>query len=668
MTLEPGCPWCAGPMVAGAVECPSCALPLIGPDAARLWQVDQQLAALATERGALVARLRSQRPIGAAAPGPDRSGWSGQQLLLGAGVLLVLVAAAVFLAVAWTVLGVAGQTGILAVVTMGTGAVALALSRRGLRASAAAAAVLTVGLAVADAAAARALDLAGLGAFDESGYAAVAGALLAVAFTAVARRDIRIVPFAIAAVLAAAVVPAGALGAGTPNPFVVAAVTLVAAAGFAVIWTRLSGPTAATAGIVAGLYLAAFWEAALPACYDGALAGVAGGCGALAVIAAAAAVVTAERRAGWRPQLLLLAAVTGPPALVGLANHGGLAGLTALTATAAAAAAAATLARVEPWATVGIGGAQLTATLSWAFAANQAADRLPATPPPLLAVAFACAAASATVIAVRRPAVRTVAAGYAAAAAAAAAAVPALQVGTATVAGTLAAAAALIAAVAATRSGRGEEVTLLAVAGAALLAALAVSVDAPALVTAGVFAAVGLTALAYAALPDRGLAAVLGVVSCSAASWTLLHAAEVRVVEAYSLPLAALALIVAAVRLARQPDAPSWATIGPGAAAGLLPSAYVSLDDPGLTRPLLTLAVAVAVALGGLMVRWQAPLVTGTVAAALVAAGQLAPYAVGLPRWVSLGSAGLLLLAVGARYEQRRQDAQAASRWVRALR
>jgi hypothetical protein len=35
---------------------------------------------------------------------------------------------------------------------------------------------------------------------------------------------------------------------------------------------------------------------------------------------------------------------------------------------------------------------------------------------------------------------------------------------------------------------------------------------------------------------------------------------------------------------------------------------------------------------------------------------QLAPYAAALPRWLTLGAVGLLLVGVGATYEQRRRD------------
>ena len=70
----------------------------------------------------------------------------------------------------------------------------------------------------------------------------------------------------------------------------------------------------------------------------------------------------------------------------------------------------------------------------------------------------------------------------------------------------------------------------------------------------------------------------------------------------------------------------------------------------------------------GVLLRWQAPLVTGTVALLVVAASQLAPYAIGMPRYLSLGTVGLVLLLLGSRYEQSRRDARHTVEWVRALR
>lgn len=52
----------------------------------------------------------------------------------------------------------------------------------------------------------------------------------------------------------------------------------------------------------------------------------------------------------------------------------------------------------------------------------------------------------------------------------------------------------------------------------------------------------------------------------------------------------------------------------------------------------------------------QAPLLLGGGVLAVDALRLLGPYAAALPRWLTLGAAGLLLVGVGATYEQRRRD------------
>ncbi|MFJ2440252.1 SCO7613 C-terminal domain-containing membrane protein [Streptomyces sp. NPDC087658] len=88
----------------------------------------------------------------------------------------------------------------------------------------------------------------------------------------------------------------------------------------------------------------------------------------------------------------------------------------------------------------------------------------------------------------------------------------------------------------------------------------------------------------------------------------------------------------------------------------------------GTTRALLvTAAPDTAVALG-----LRAPLVLGGVALGLDALHELAPYAVqamgALPRWLPPAPAGLLLLGVGATYEQRLRDARRLRRGFARMR
>jgi uncharacterized membrane protein len=95
---------------------------------------------------------------------------------------------------------------------------------------------------------------------------------------------------------------------------------------------------------------------------------------------------------------------------------------------------------------------------------------------------------------------------------------------------------------------------------------------------------------------------------------------------------------------------------GSGLTLLLVPSLLASLDDATLTRPLLLAAVSIAVLLIGASQRLQAPIVVGGAVLAIDALQLLTPYAAALPRWMTLGAAGLLLVVVGATYEQRRRD------------
>ena len=68
------CPACGRLLPEAPTSCPGCHLPLTGPDAVRLWEVDQGLAALQRERASLLAALRAT--VGAtvgATPAPSAS-------------------------------------------------------------------------------------------------------------------------------------------------------------------------------------------------------------------------------------------------------------------------------------------------------------------------------------------------------------------------------------------------------------------------------------------------------------------------------------------------------------------------------------------------------------------------------------------------------------------
>ncbi|MGX1953311.1 SCO7613 C-terminal domain-containing membrane protein [Streptomyces anulatus] len=196
--------------------------------------------------------------------------------------------------------------------------------------------------------------------------------------------------------------------------------------------------------------------------------------------------------------------------------------------------------------------------------------------------------------------------------------------------------------------------------GALVAVGLAVS-DAPFL--ALVLALCGVLAAGAAVRPERRpVAAYLAAALFVLATWVRLAASEVSFPEAYTLPVTVPALVVGVLRRRRDPEASSWTAYGPGLAATLLPSLAVAWTDTDWLRPLLLGVAALVITLLGARYRLQALLVLGGVVLALDGLHELAPYvaqvAGALPRWLPPALAGLLLLVVGATYEQRLRDAR----------
>ncbi|UYQ61123.1 SCO7613 C-terminal domain-containing membrane protein [Streptomyces peucetius] len=185
--------------------------------------------------------------------------------------------------------------------------------------------------------------------------------------------------------------------------------------------------------------------------------------------------------------------------------------------------------------------------------------------------------------------------------------------------------------------------------------------DAPTL--ALVLALAGVIAAGTAVRPERRpVAGVVAAVLFVAATWVRLAASDVASPEAYTLPVTVPALAVGVLRRRRDAQSSSWTAYGPGLAATLVPSLVAAWGDEHWLRPLLLGLAALTVTLVGARWRLQALLVLGGAVLALVALHELAPYVVqvvgALPRWLPPAFAGLLLLAVGATYEQRLHDAR----------
>ncbi|MFC0503210.1 SCO7613 C-terminal domain-containing membrane protein [Micromonospora costi] len=141
-------------------------------------------------------------------------------------------------------------------------------------------------------------------------------------------------------------------------------------------------------------------------------------------------------------------------------------------------------------------------------------------------------------------------------------------------------------------------------------------------------------------------------------AWLLLAAGGVVLLEAYTLPAAALALAAGLVGLRTRPGLTSWLALGPGLGAALVPSLVSVLvaPDPQPWRRLLLGTAALGAVLAGASRRWQAPVLLGGSGLALLALHELVRGWDLLPRWIFLAAGGLALIGLAATYERRRRD------------
>lgn len=159
--------------------------------------------------------------------------------------------------------------------------------------------------------------------------------------------------------------------------------------------------------------------------------------------------------------------------------------------------------------------------------------------------------------------------------------------------------------------------------------------------------------LAAGTRPDRRAYAWSAGVAAVVATWAWLSLAGVSLPEAYTLPAAAVALVAGALAWRRAPQLSSWLAFGPGLVVALLPSLGLAIEQDGAARPLLLTAGALLVVLAGARARLQAPLVLGALTLVVLGVDAVWSVAAQLPRWATIGAAGLLLLWLGATAERR---------------
>lgn len=153
------CPDCSAPLAGAPAACPSCELPLDHPLAVELFDTLRRADLLIGRLravGAPVATGSFVPPVGplpVPSVRPRRTGvrpTSVPAILLSLGATCLLVASVIFLAVAWSWLGVGGRTGVLAALTITGAGLGGWLAARGLRVAGDALSSVTFGLLVLD--------------------------------------------------------------------------------------------------------------------------------------------------------------------------------------------------------------------------------------------------------------------------------------------------------------------------------------------------------------------------------------------------------------------------------------------------------------------------------------------------------------------------------------
>jgi hypothetical protein len=151
-------------------------------------------------------------------------------------------------------------------------------------------------------------------------------------------------------------------------------------------------------------------------------------------------------------------------------------------------------------------------------------------------------------------------------------------------------------------------------------------------------------------------------------------AASSLAVEAYSLPIAAIAIFVAAV--ARRLGRSGSLAFLPGTALALLPSAFLVTEallvgqntDTALWRLIATLTTSTVLLCVGAYRRLAALVYPAVAALLLLAASQYATVEVYVTNWGAALVAGVVLLAVGARLEYLRGGVRRGIAFARSLR
>ncbi|RNL87447.1 SCO7613 C-terminal domain-containing membrane protein [Halostreptopolyspora alba] len=204
--------------------------------------------------------------------------------------------------------------------------------------------------------------------------------------------------------------------------------------------------------------------------------------------------------------------------------------------------------------------------------------------------------------------------------------------------------------------------------------------------TSVALATLGVTALASAPRRERGWLGPVGAGLLLGALWVLLGWLRITAPEPYLVVPALAALVLGwnwrhrhrmGTAGENRPVAPglprSWLAYGPGLALAMLPSLGVILlaEDGGPLRPASLVAASLAATLIGGWRRLQAPLFTGAAVLLVVGAhasgGYVTDLVLRMDRWIPVAVVGLLLLAVGARFERTLRDVRRLGHAIRTM-
>jgi hypothetical protein len=155
-------------------------------------------------------------------------------------------------------------------------------------------------------------------------------------------------------------------------------------------------------------------------------------------------------------------------------------------------------------------------------------------------------------------------------------------------------------------------------------------------------------------------------VACEISAWWLLMGvADVALPEAYTLPFAALALLVGVVELRHRPDLSSWVAYGPALVAAFLPTLVIVLDsNGGDLRQVLLLLGGVAILIFGSLRRQQAPVIIGAIVTVISTLHLLTAFG----PWLVLIPVGIVLLVLGASNERRSRTQERVRGALRGMR